>query len=1243
MRIVIDLQGAQSTASHGRGIERYSLAISQAIIQNRRDHEVIIVLNGHFPETIEPIRGVFDSLLPQDNIRVWDAVEPTNENHLDEQWRLQAAELIREVFIANLNPDVIYITSLFEGFIDNAITKVRCKFRKIPTVVTLFDLIPLVREDLYLKDSLMRNWYFNKVEELKSADLCLSISEASRTECIERLNFEPTKIVNVSTAADRQFKSKQLSEEIVNGIRERYSLDKPFILYTGGIDYRKNIEGLIRAFAILPDSIRDSHQLAIVCSIQPESKVRLENLIKQNRVKLNAVVFTGYVSEDDLINLYNLCRVFVFPSLHEGFGLPALEAMMCGAPVIASNTSSLPEVVGLEAALFDPFDDKAIATKISQVLTDTNFREELIEHSLKQAQRFSWDETGKKAVLALEKLVYENPTFTQNETETKSLLKLAYLSPLPPERSGISDYSAELLCELSKYYEIEVIVSQKNVSDPWVLESLAIRDINWFTQNFCSYDRVLYHFGNSEFHGHMFDLLENFPGVVVLHDFFLSGIQAHREVTKAGVGRWVQELYYSHGYNAVKSRFHSKDSADVVYKYPCNFSVLKDSLGIITHSEFSSGLAQCWYGSSIIKGWSVIPLLRAPVQKSEHYLKKLKLGFSADDFVVSCFGVLGKIKQNHCLLQAWLASALSDDKNCHLVFVGEIQSDSYSNSLLKRINESGLRNRIHITGWVDRQTFQDYLNLSDLAVQLRTLSRGETSAAVLDCMNHGIPTIVNAHGSMAEIPRDAVWMLEDEFNESELKNAIETLWKNSNLRGEIASRAQEVVSHNHSPEMCAKKYYETIERFYLDAKVSRYSLIDSIAQLDISTLPKHNLFFIAESISQSLPSKKSARQLFVDISELVQQDAKTGIQRVTRSILSELLLNPPPQYRVEPVYSTIGDRGYRYARNFTMRFLKCPQEILCDELIEFQVGDVFLGLDLQPFVIPAQASYLKTLYRRGIKIHFVVYDLLPVKLSNCFPKGAEEVYKNWLLTITMFNNPVCISRSVSHDLINWQEAFGEKRCLPFDVSSFSLGADISKSAPTLGLPTNFKEIIQCLKSRKTFLMVGTIEPRKNHPFVLNAFETLWNQGLEVNLVIVGKQGWLMETFVSLLSSHSKLNTHLFWLKEVSDEFLEKIYCESSALIAASEDEGYGLPIIEAARHGLPLIANDIPVFREVAGENAYYFSKGTPESLAHLIQEWLEVFDANPDSLSPGGISFISWEQSAKQLLEAIGIGTTMT
>jgi glycosyltransferase involved in cell wall biosynthesis len=165
-------------------------------------------------------------------------------------------------------------------------------------------------------------------------------------------------------------------------------------------------------------------------------------------------------------------------------------------------------------------------------------------------------------------------------------------------------------------------------------------------------------------------------------------------------------------------------------------------------------------------------------------------------------------------------------------------------------------------------------------------------------------------------------------------------------------------------------------------------------------------------------------------------------------------------------------------------------------------------------------------------------------------------------------------------------------------------------------------------------MVGTIEPRKGYAQVLEAFEHLWQQGSNAQLVIVGKQGWMMEQWVDNVRSHLRLGKQLFWLEAISDEFLEALYGKSSCLITASEGEGFGLPLIEAAMHHLPIIARDIPVFREVAGEHALYFSGG-PLQLAKAIEQWLGLAakNAQPHSEKMG---WSTWKQSAQSLLELV-------
>ncbi len=1235
MRIIIDLQGAQGT-NRLRGIGRYCLSIAKAIIRNSGKHEVILVLNGQFKETIAPIRTGFSNLLPQDNIRLWypyGSVESLNKNI----WYREVAELVREAFIESLKPDIVLVSSLFEGLSDNVVTGIHKLSNKTPTVTLLYDLIPLIHRKNYLENSDVETWYENKIGHLRRSDMLLTISESSRNESIEYLGFPDTVSINISTACDSHFQPKVLDKKLKHDICKRYNLQKSLVMYTGGIDHRKNIEGLIRAYASLSKTIRDKHQLVIVCAIQPNDKKRLMTLAKKHKLTSGELIFTGFVPENDLITLYNLCKVFVFPSWHEGFGLPVLEAMSCGKAVIGSNTSSIPEVIGHENALFEPKDDAAITKKLTQVLTDEKFRVELEQHGIKQAKKFSWDKSANKAIAAFEQLHKKHRQQAHRSHCYVRRPKLAYISPLPPERSGISDYSKELLPELTRHYDIDVIVNQNVVDNPWIKANCQVRTIGWFKSHSAKYERIIYHFGNSDFHQHMFHLLKNFPGIVVLHDFFLSGIIAHMEFTGSIENIWSSELYHSHGYKAVQKRFHKKELSKVIYQYPCNLQILKDAKGIIVHSNNSIQLSNKWYTTKETTSWSHIPLLRVANIKKNTKKSRIHLKFNEDDFIVCSFGLLGPSKLNHRLLDAWLASDLVDNDKCKLIFVGENDKGEYGIELLNKIRNRNLSKRITITGWADAEVFQHYLSAADISVQLRTLSRGETSAAVLDSMNYGLSTIVNSNGSMADLPNDTVYKLPDDFSNTELTEALENLWRDDKHRTHLGNNARKLIQKNHNPRTCANLYYRSIEKFYRNSETDTHALIHEITKIENIPNNSNILAALSESIAFSIPQRYTQKQLFIDVSELVQRDSKSGIQRVVRNILLELINNPPDNVRIEPVYATL-DQGYRYARNFTLNFLNCPSNFLTDDLIEYHTGDVFLGLDLQPQIVSVHHNYYQKMRRHGVNVKFVVYDLLCILMPQHFVDGAANGYTRWLEVITECDGVICISNAVEQELKNWVNENKKKRVQNFNITSFHLGADINNSNPTTGLPKNYKIIHSQLSSHPSFVIVGTIEPRKNHDQVLKAFNLLWDSNIDINLVIVGKQGWLVEELINKLNNHKENNKRLFWLNDTSDEYLELIYTTSDCLIAASEGEGFGLPLIEAAQHRLPIIARDIPVFREVAGNHAYYFNNETdPETLAKAIKNWLSLFNSNqhPNSTE---LPWKTWKQSASQLVDALKI-----
>ena len=434
------------------------------------------------------------------------------------------------------------------------------------------------------------------------------------------------------------------------------------------------------------------------------------------------------------------------------------------------------------------------------------------------------------------------------------------------------------------------------------------------------------------------------------------------------------------------------------------------------------------------------------------------------------------------------------------------------------------------------------------------------------------------------------------------------------------------------PAACADAYRDVIERFHEEAGTGPAGLLSSLAKLDINARETRQ---VAAAMASNHPALRSARRLFIDVSELVQRDARTGIQRVTRSILQVLLSELPKGFRVESVYATPTSAGFRFARRFTLGMCACPSDWMEDEPVDPQVGDIFLGLDLNQTITAAQRSVLAGYSALGVRVYDVVYDLLPVLRPDCYPAGAHDAHSRWLDIVTRFDGVIAISRAVADELVDWMKLHGPPRHRPLRISWWHLGADVAESAGAGSLPLEADEVCERLRSGPTFLIVSTIEPRKGHAQTLATFERLWSAGVDVRLALVGKKGWMVDDLVARIESHPEIGRRLFWLKGISDGYLEKIYAASTCLLAPSEGEGFGLFLIEAARHGLPILARDIPVFREVAGDHASYFTGLDADTLTGAIRDWLSQVRQDRHRRSDE-MPWLTWEESTRQLLDVI-------
>jgi glycosyltransferase involved in cell wall biosynthesis len=299
-------------------------------------------------------------------------------------------------------------------------------------------------------------------------------------------------------------------------------------------------------------------------------------------------------------------------------------------------------------------------------------------------------------------------------------------------------------------------------------------------------------------------------------------------------------------------------------------------------------------------------------------------------------------------------------------------------------------------------------------------------------------------------------------------------------------------------------------------------------------------------------------------------------------------------------------------------------------------GDVFLGLDLTLEATVRNRALLDDLRLHGVLLHFVVYDLLPLRHPEWFHAPVAAAFGAWLETIAaLADGLVCISRATADELLDWLDLHPPTRTAPLQVGYAHLGADIAASAPSGGIGADELALLALLRQRPTLLMVGTLEPRKMHTQALRALERLWRDGVDVNLVIAGKAGWLLDQLGPSLRAHAEAGKRLFWLERASDEMLLRLYQDSTALLAPSMGEGFGLPLIEAAQHGLPVIARDLPVFREVGGEHVWYFSADDDAELAAALTRWLALHTAG-EAPASAAMPYLDWATSAERLGDCV-------
>ena len=465
MRLVIDLQGAQSE-SRGRGIGRYSRSLALAMAADPGPHEVVIALNGGFAEATAELRDAFAPVLPADRIAVWHGPGSQTASRAEDAPRRRAAERIRAAFLASLKPDLLLVASIFEGFGDDAVTTYPPDVNAPPTVSICYDLIPLLRPDIYLADPGMRRFYYRALLELQHSAGLLAISASSQEEIVAGLGLPAERVANIMAGVGAHFRPAGEDGQPQAAILARYGLQSGYVLCVGAVEQRKNLVGLIKAYAHLPPALRHAHPLVATgwndaTLLPPLRRAAADAGLADGELRL----LTSYVPDSDLPVLYRGSAVAVSPSLHEGFGLSVAEAMACGTAAICSNLSSLPEVIGRQDATFDPMQPESIAERMRAVLERPEFRADLRRHGRARAGLFTWPLTARRAWDALEQFA------PPPRVAPRKKRSLSVVTPLGDHAPAL----LRLLTQLSATYAVTLVSADPAPAEPRLANTFPVQ------------------------------------------------------------------------------------------------------------------------------------------------------------------------------------------------------------------------------------------------------------------------------------------------------------------------------------------------------------------------------------------------------------------------------------------------------------------------------------------------------------------------------------------------------------------------------------------------------------------------------------------------------------------------------------------------------------------------------------------------------------------------------------------------
>jgi glycosyltransferase involved in cell wall biosynthesis len=506
---------------------------------------------------------------------------------------------------------------------------------------------------------------------------------------------------------------------------------------------------------------------------------------------------------------------------------------------------------------------------------------------------------------------------------------------------------------------------------------------------------------------------------------------------------------------------------------------------------------------------------------------------------------------------------------------------------------------------------------------------------VLESIMCGTPVIGSSTGALPEVLHDSRAMF-DPLNSKEIAQRISEF-----IGDKVFSKAVADIQCSHASKFTWSRSSDlAIEsmRVTIEKSRSRYGRHDSNSIPELNILRELSLLSlgkelikkanVAKLMATSEPVKHRKKKLYVDVTVTYQTTYTSGIQRVVRKIASSLTSVNFPNGAFEAILWISEKRKKVDKASVSEDELFYVDKNHIGAKLTFSKSDVLLMLDSSWNYLDPHVFLQKKALIAGAQVISCLYDTVPIKVPAMCYVGTSLVYTVWLESaLSISTGFVCISKSVADELLVLLKAINYPRRLK--IGFWPLGADFKPSTAEL------LKIESVRNEFYSFLMVGTLEPRKNHMIVLEAFTELWKLGFSGILNVVGRRGWNDEDIVKKIKTHPELGRKLTWSYNANDVTLTGFYNSSDVLIAASHAEGFGLPIVEGLQRGCQVLASDIPVFREVAGNSraVRYF---VPDSVQSLMQQILSTKHVPPTDQMHENSTWVDWNESTRRLAEVV-------